>query len=130
MYIKGETVVERKKCLANLICEELRKKGNTAETLFNEKGESGHKDTVVISSNIGKIHVTATESKEPDSSFRGVQAGDTWMEGKDFVAFGWNTKDDRTMIMFTRPEDLPSGKSLSKDDIRKVNVKEYTMVLK
>ncbi|ARD46408.1 hypothetical protein [Colwellia sp. PAMC 21821] len=132
MRITGNSVQQRKKCLAHLVVEHLIGLGEVAEVVENETNSEGHKDQVVIKSSLGIIHVTATESIDPNATIPIANYKDhnqNFLAGKDFVVFGWNTKDKRTMLIFVKATNLLGLISVSKPQIVKLKTKEYSVAI-
>lgn len=131
-FIVGETVSKRKRRLADLVKEHLHSLGYSAETVDNRKNAAGHTDQVVVDSDIGLVHISFSSSLEPNAS---ISAGD-YVEGnqdflvdKSYVAFGWNTKDGRTMIMFIHVNAVQGRLSLTKSEIKELRNRELSTVL-
>ena len=132
MRITGASVQQRKKCLANLVVEHLLSLGKDAEILENVTNSAGHKDQVLVKSCIGLIHVTATESIDPNGSLPVADYKDgnqSFLADKKFVTFGWNTKDKRTFLIFVEPKNLTNQDSLSKSQLVKLKNKEYSVAI-
>jgi hypothetical protein len=132
MRITGASVQQRKKCLANLIVEHLLSLGKDAEILENKTNSAGHKDQVLVKSCIGLIHVTATESIDPNGCLPVADYKDgnqSFLADKKFVTFGWNTKDKRTFLIFVEPKSLTNQYSISKSQLVKLKNKEYSVAI-
>lgn len=132
MKILGRSVQLRKKCLANLVVEHLIALGHQAELLENVTNSAGHKDQVLVKSNIGLIHVTATESTDPNASLPVADykdGGQSFLTDKKFVVFGWNSKDKRTCLIFVEPSRLLKLVSLTKPQLNKLKNKEYSTAI-
>ncbi|WP_312961139.1 hypothetical protein [Stutzerimonas nitrititolerans] len=130
--IIGDTVSKRKRCLAELVKEHLIALGHEAELVENRTNSAGHTDQVIVDSSIGIIHVSASSSLEPNASIR---AGD-YQEGcqdflvdKKYIAFGWNTKDKRTIIMFVHAKEIEGKSSLTKNEIKQLSERILNKVL-
>ena len=131
--INGKTVLERKKCLAALVARHLESLGHSASVVEGRTNSEGHTDRVLVESSIGLVHLTASVNREPDGSIPTSDYEDgsqSFLADKDFVAYGWNTKDDRTMIMFVPVANVIGNKSLSKSQIRSASRREYSTVLR
>lgn len=131
--IIGKTVLDRKKCLASLVEEHLNSLGKAATIIENRTNSKGHTDRVLVQSSIGLIHLTASVNQDPDGSIPTSDYQDgsqDFLADKDFVAYGWNTKDKRTMIMFVPVDSVLGNKSLSKSQIRASSNRDYNVVLK
>ncbi|MBA6251795.1 hypothetical protein [Colwellia sp. MB3u-55] len=132
MRITGNSIQQRKQCLANLVAEHLLALGENAEVIENQMNSAGHRDQVIIKSSIGLIHITATESIEPNASIPIANYKDnnqSFLADKDYIAFGWNTRDKRTILSFVEAYKLVGLKSLSKPQIGKLKTKEYSGVI-
>lgn len=131
--LSGKTVLERKKCLAALVARHLASLGHTASVVEGRINSQGHTDRVLVESSIGLVHLTASVNREPDGSIPTSDYEDgsqSFLADKDFVAYGWNTKDNRTMIMFVPTASVIGNKSLSKGQIRSASNREYSTVLR
>jgi hypothetical protein len=98
----------------------------------NKINSVGHRDQVIIKSSIGLIHITATESIDPNASIPIANYKDnnqSFLADKDHIAFGLNTKDQRTILIFVEADKLVGLKSLSKLQIVKLKTKEYSGVI-
>lgn len=131
--IVGNSVPERKSCLADLVVEHLsaKKLDGRAEVLRNRTNTDGHTDQVVVSSpRFGLIHVMAIGGIRPNDTipFQGEGADQRWLAEKSLVAFGWNTDDGRTLIFFldadsvreNPPEDKPAVAVRAKGELTAV----------
>ena len=131
--INGKTVLERKKCLAALVARHLASLGHTASIVEGRVNSQGHTDRVLVESSIGLVHITASVNREPEGSIPTSDfedASQAFLADKDFVAYGWNTKDDRTMIMFVPVADVLGNKSLSKNQIRSASSRQFSAALR
>ncbi len=131
--ITGNTVLERKKCLADLVAHHLESLGYPAKVVEGRKNSQGHTDRVLVDSSIGLVHLTASVNQEPNGSIptSDFEDGDqSFLADKDFVAYGWNTKDNRTLIMFVPIADIIGNKSLSKSQIRLASNRTFSTVLR
>jgi len=131
--ITGDTVHKRKRCLAQLIEEHLRSVGHEASVVENRENSEGHRDQVVVDSDIGVIHVTSTESLEPNASIPLAGYSDNsqkFLADKSFVAFGWNSKDKRTFLMFVDAKEIKDVLSLTKSEIKGMRDPGLSTVLK
>jgi len=132
MRITGNSFLQRKKCLALLVVEHLTGLGEDAEIIVFEKNSEGYRDQVVVKSSLGVIHVIATASKDPNEKILIANYNDhnqNFLAGKDFVVFGWNTRDKRTMLIFVKAIDLLGLISLSKSQIVKLKIKKYSVAI-
>ena len=130
--ITGDTVQKRKRCLAKLVEEHLRSIGHAANIVENRENSEGHRDQVVVDSDIGVIHVTSTESLEPNASIPLAGYSDDsqkFLADKSFVAFGWNSKDKRTFLMFVDAKTIKDLLSLTKSEIKRMRDSDLSTVL-
>ena len=131
-YLTGDSPKRRKESLATLVSEHLNTIEIKAEVIRDHVNATGHIDAVVVDSNIGLIHLTATGSTAinsviPVSDYKDGSQG--FLDDKDFVAFGWNDKDGRTFLMVV-PVDQVRGKDrLQKAEIKNIRVREWSTVL-
>ena len=131
-FIFGDTVSKRKKCLAELVKDHLLALGHDAKLTENRTNSAGHTDQIVVESSIGIIHISASSSLEPNASIRAAdyQEGDqSFLADKSYVAFGWNTKDQRTIIMFVQSAEIEGKSSLTKNEIKKLSDRDLNKVL-
>ena len=131
--IVGDTTPKRKESLAMLVLGQLKEKGIDANLVRNRTNSEGHKDQVLLETEIGLIHLAATNNVDPNSGFPTGSyetKSQTYLVDKDYVAYGWNTKDKRTFVMFVDPADVKGKENLSKSDIRDLRNKELSFVLK
>ncbi len=131
--IIGKTKLERKKCLASIVAKHLVSLGHTASVVEGRINSKGHTDRVLVESSIGLVHLTASVNQEPDGSIPTSDHADdsqAFLADKDFVVYGWNTKDKRTMIMFVPIVSVIGNKSMSKSQIKSANNCEYSTVLR
>lgn len=127
----GDTVLKRKKCLAELVKEHLITLGYEAKTIENRTNSAGHTDQVIVESSIGVIHLTASSSLEPNASIRAAdyqEGGQDFLADKNYVAYGWNTKDRRTIIMFVPAREIEGKASLTKNEIKKLSERTLNKV--
>jgi hypothetical protein len=130
--IVGKTVLERKRCLASLVSAHLNSVGAEASIVENRVNSKGHTDRVLVLSSIGIIHLTASVNQDPDGGIPTADyqdGGQEFLADKDFVAYGWNTKDKRTMIMIVPVDAVIGKKSLSKSEIRQARIPEYSKTI-
>ncbi|WP_415900551.1 hypothetical protein [Neptuniibacter sp. QD48_11] len=131
--IVGDTVPKRKDSLALLVMEQLKKQGIDVNLVRNRTNSEGHKDQVVLESELGLIHVVASNCVDPNGTFATgpyIEESQTYLVDKDYVAYGWNTKDKRTFVMFVDPADVKGKESLSKSEIRDLRNKDLSFVVK
>ncbi len=131
--ITGTTVLERKKSLAALVAGHLTSLGHTASIIEGRINSQGHTDRVLVESSIGLVHLTASVNRDPQGSIPTSDFEDgsqDFLADKDFVAYGWITKDHRTMIMVVPIARVLGNMSLSKNQIREASVREYSTVLR
>lgn len=131
--IQGKTVLARKFCLAELVASHLQSVGVEATVLKDRRNSEGHIDRVVVDSAIGLIHLTASNNEEPNGSIPTadfVGKGQAFLADKEFVAYGWNTKDNRTMIMFVPTLSVIGHNSLTKAEIRQFSNLQYSVALR
>ncbi len=127
----GDTVPKRKKCLAELVKEHLIALGHEAKIIENRTNSAGHTDQVIVESAIGLIHLTASSSLEPNASIRAAdyQEGEqAFLADKEFVVYGWNTKDQRTIIMFVPAKKIQGKASLTKSEIKQLSERTLNKV--
>jgi len=130
--IVGKTVLERKRCLASLVSAHLNSVGAEASIVENRVNSKGHTDRVLVLSSIGIIHLTASVNQDPDGTIPTSDyqdGGQEFLADKDFVAYGWNTKDKRTMIMIVPVHAVIGNKSLSKGEIRRARIPDYSTTI-
>lgn len=130
--ITGNTIAKRKRALAEIVVRHLSGLGHHAELVEGRTNSSGHRDTVVVESSIGFVHVAASGSTAPNDTIRaaGYSDGDqTFLAEKSYVAFGWNTKDGRTMVMFVPASDIAGKASLPKSEIKRLSIPALSAVL-
>jgi hypothetical protein len=133
VMIVGDTTPKRKESLAVLVKEQFDQKGIEANLVRNRTNSEGHKDQVLLETEIGLIHLTATNNVDPNSGFPtgSYETGSqTYLADKDYVAYGWNTKDKRTFVMFVDPANVKGKENLSKSEIRDLRNKELSFVVK
>ena len=132
--LEGKTATLRKKCLAALVASHLEKEGHVVEVVENRTDSEGRKDGVLVQSDkIGLIHVTATTSTDPNALVPLTAYKDGTQDPlneKVYVAFGWNTRDGRTLIAFVPVRDLIGKKSLSKGELKRLSDRSLGAVLR
>jgi len=131
--IVGNTVLERKKCLAEIVASRLTSLGHTATLVEGRVNSKGHTDRVLVKSSIGLVHLTASVNQEPDGSIPSSDFEDgsqSFLADKEYVAYGWNTKDKRTMIMFVPAADVIGNKFMLKDKIVSSSNRVLSFVLR
>lgn len=127
----GDTIAARKKCLAYLVAEHLNSKGHSAQVHENRTNSKGHTDLVVVESSIGLIHLTASSNLDPNEKIRisDYQSDkQDFLADKTYVAYGWNTKDNRTIILFVLTDDLLGIENMCKSDIQKISKRDLNKV--
>jgi hypothetical protein len=130
--IVGDTVSKRKRCLAELVKKHLIALGHEAKLIDNRTNSAGHTDQVIVDSSLGIIHVSASSSLEPNASIRAAdyqEGGQSFLVDKKYVAFGWNTKDKRTIIMFVNSKEVDGKPSLTKNEIKQLSERALNKVL-
>ena len=126
----GNTVPQRKKSLASLVEQHFNSLGHNAKMLENRTNTKGCTDLVVVDSDIGLVHLTATGNTEPNASISvvdKVERHQDFLADKVFVAYGWNTRDNRTMIFFVPVSSVAGKESLTKNEINRLS--EFHVVL-
>ncbi|MEP1444906.1 MAG: hypothetical protein ABJK37_02160 [Paraglaciecola sp.] len=127
--IKGDNPQQRKKSLAILVCEHLNTLNFNARVIENRTNSAGHRDLVVIESDLGLVHITALSGSNPNELIP-YQGGDKkWVEEKSFIAVGWNVKGGRTFIFFVPSEHFQERNDLSKSNIKPLCNKELTAII-
>ena len=121
----GNSVPDRKSCLANLVVEHLAAKNldGLATVLVNRTNSRGHTDQVLVNSpRFGLIHVMALSGTDPNGSipFHREGANHDWLADKAYVAFGWNDRDDRTLIHFVEAETVRATPPGNKESVRQI----------
>ena len=130
--IEGKSKLDRKKCLAEIVAQHLVSLGHTASVVEGRINSAGHRDQVLVESSIGLVHLTASNNTEPGGSILSSDienASQQFLADKSFVAYGWNTKDRRTMVMVVPIAAVLGNKSMTKDQIRLASVRELSKVL-
>ena len=130
--ISGSTVVARKKSLAAIVAAHLNAIGETAKVVEARPNSEGHLDVVVVESSIGLVHLTASVSKDPNASMPVANFKDgrqAFLADKAYIAFGWNAKDDRTLVFFVQSERVRGKDSLTKAEIRSIAEQHLNAVL-
>ena len=132
----GNSVPERKSCLADLVVEHLsridengRALDGRAEVLRNRQNSRGHTDQVVVNSpRFGLIHVMALSGADPNGSipFHREGTDHDWLADKAYVAFGWNALDGRTLIHFVEAETVRETPPMNKESVRQVATGQLT----
>jgi len=131
-FIVGDTVPKRKKCLTELVKDHLIALGHEAKTTETRTNSAGHTDQVVVESSIGLIHISASSNLEPNASIRAAdyqEGSQHFLVDKSYVAFGWNTKDKRTIIMFVPAKEVEGKPSLTKTEIKQLSERSLNKVL-
>jgi len=131
--IVGNTVLQKKKCLANLVAVHLKSVGHEASIIENRVNSEGHTDRVLVDSSIGLVHVVASVNEDPNGSIPTSDFEDgsqSFMTDKKYVAYGWNTKDRRTIVMVVPTSFVLGHKSLTKNEIKAERIKEFSFVLR
>ena len=131
----GNSVPERKTCLADLVVEHLsvKKLDGRAEVLRNRTNTDGHTDQVVVNSpRFGLIHVMAIGGTRPNDiiPFQGEGKDQAWLADKSLVAFGWNAVDDRTLIFFLDASSVRESPPRDKQAVKARAKNELTAVLR
>ena len=130
----GTTVSERKKCLAELVAKHLNEFFNSddSEVVKSRVNSAGLKDQVVVESkNLGLIHLTATGSVEPNDTLVTCDFEDgnqNFLADKSYVAYGWNSRDGRTFLMFVKSENVAGKQGLTKSEIKEISEKKLNKV--
>ncbi|GMG88775.1 hypothetical protein [Biformimicrobium ophioploci] len=132
--ILGKTVGERKRSLAELVKNHLIGMGKAAEIIHGRVNSAGHKDQVLIDSEIGLIHLTSTSSDDPNSSL--VTGGfkekeQDYLADKKYVVFGWNAKGlkPRTFLFFVEAKELVGRDGISKQEVNRLRDRQLSTVL-
>lgn len=131
--IVGKTVKERKQSLAEIVKKHLNDLGKKAELVFNRVNSAGHRDSVLVESNIGLVHISATSSKDPNEPLLPLNFSrkpQDFLFDKDYVAFGWHTKDNRMLLIFLRSSDVLGKSSITKDEACRIRVKNLSRVFR
>ncbi len=132
-HLIGDSVPERKNCLASLVERHLKNLGHSAEIVKNKTNSAGHTDIVLVSSSAGLVHCSATASTEsnayiPVADFD-AEGGQDYLVDKDWVAFGWNRKDKTTSIMFVSVEAVHNKRRMSKQEIIALRDRQLSIIL-
>lgn len=127
--LTGKSVLERKKCLANLVVKRLVELGHKAQVVENRTNDAGHTDRVLVESSLGLVHITALSSTNPNDAIPYQAEEQKWIAGKSYSAIGWNTKDHRTLIFFVSANLMEGRTDLTKDSVRSLSSKELSFVL-
>lgn len=128
----GDTVSKRKKCLAELVEKHLNAIGHKAKLIERRANSAGHTDRVLIESDLGFIHLTASSNLQPNERIRTARYKDgdqAFLADKAYVAYGWNTEDDRTLIMFVSAGAIKGKVALTKTEIEKLSDQNLNAVL-
>lgn len=115
------TKASRKRQLARLVAERLVALGHDAHVVEGHVAPSGHRDLVIVMSSIGLVHTTASNSTDPNASILVSDiedGGQKFLEGKDWVAYGWVDRAGRTLLQFVRADHILGRLSISKAEIR------------
>ena len=131
-HLTGNTVPQRKQCLAELVQHRLAFLGHDAEIVANRVNAAGHNDSVLVKSSVGIIHLTATGSLDPNAFITVADFADgnqNFLAEKDFVAFGWNGEDGRAFIMFVPAVHAAGNRELRKQQIVSLRNRELSVVL-
>jgi hypothetical protein len=122
---------ERKRQLAELVAEHLRSMGHDATVLTGHLNASGHRDQVIVDSAIGLVHTTASVSTDPNGSIlvSDIEDGSQrFLDGKDWVAYGWVDRSGRTLVQFVRAEHVLGRTTISKSEISKLSDRGLSVV--
>lgn len=131
--LTGSTINQRKRSLATLVVNQLRAKGHTATIIENRKNTLGHTDRIAVASDRGLIHITATGTTDPNGKIKVSGYHDRsqdFLADKDFVAFGWKTRDNRTFLMIIDAKHVAGRQEMAKSDIVRVSNTNLSVVLK
>ena len=112
----------RKRQLAELVAEHLKSLGHDATVATGRLNPSGHRDRVIVESSIGLVHTTASSSTDPNCAILTSDIDDgsqRFLEGKDWMAYGWGDRAGRTLVQFVRTEHVRGRPSMTKQDIRR-----------
>lgn len=129
--IKGKTKFERKHSVAVLVKDHLSRQGLSAEIIKDRVNSLGHKDLVLVKCDIGLIHVSTCSSKDPNASLitsNFANNSQKFLADKDYVAFGWQTKDKRTLLIFLKASELIGKDSITKAEASRLKVNELSEV--
>jgi hypothetical protein len=126
--ILGKDVIERKKSLAELVVSHLTDLGHQAKIIKNRTNSKEHTDRLLVESSIGLVHITALSSKDPNEKIPYQNNDQRWLADKEYVAVGWNTKDNRTFVFFIKSDDMLGRFDLSKTDLNALRNREYSKV--
>ena len=130
--IEGKTKLERKRRLAQIVVDRLTSLGHTASIVKDRVNSKGHKDHILVDSQFGLIHLTASSNTDPAGTILTSDiedASQAFLADKSFVAYGWNTQDSRAIVMLVPVAAVLGNKSMTKDQIRTASIREYTIVL-
>ena len=127
--IQGDNPQQRKKSLAVLVCEHLNTLSLNAKIIENRTNSAGHRDLVVIESDLGLVHITALSGANPNELLP-YQGGDKkWVQEKAYIAVGWNVSGGRTFVFFIPSVHFQERNDLSKSNIKPLSNKKLTAVL-
>ena len=129
--IVGSTKLDRKRSLAGIVASHLVSLGHQASVIENRVNSRGHKDLVLVESDLGLIHLTASINQEPGGSILASDVGDgsqDFLADKSLVAYGWIAKDGRTIVMFVPVDAVKGNRAMTKDQIRAASIREYNAV--
>lgn len=137
--LKGGSIQKRKTCLANLVVEHLAASGLDGEARVvgnvennSEHADRKHTDRVLVSSpKLGLIHVMAISSTDPNGTipFQREAADKKWLDGKAYVAFGWNDRSNSTLIYFVEAETARQTFPTDKNSVRSLASGQLTAKL-
>lgn len=126
------TPVARKRQLAELVAARLIALGHEAEVVRQNVNESGHTDRVIVRSSIGLVHTTASNQTDPNQPIpvADYDAGRSqkFLEGKDWVAYGWVDRSRRTLVQFVRCEHVLGRPLISKTEILRLADRTLSIV--
>jgi len=127
--IVGTTKCDRKLSLANLVAANLNSLGYAASVLQNVTNSAGtHKDTCLVDSNLGRIHVTAQSQLKPNG-FIDLDFGhddQSFTVDKAFFAFGYNSTDNtgRTFVFMLNARHIVGKKKLLVSEMKQLAEKQ------
>lgn len=126
------TKAVRKRQLAELVAVRLRALGHDARVNEGHVNASGHRDLVIVTSSIGLIHTTASSSTDPNASILVSDiedGGQLFLDGKDWVAYGWVDRAGRTLVQFVRPDCVRGLRSIPKAEVQRLADRTLSFVL-
>ncbi|MBM7070673.1 hypothetical protein JQC92_01270 [Shewanella sp. 202IG2-18] len=129
MKLTGNTPIERKRNLAHIVIEHLLALNIKAKLIENHRNSIGHTARFLIDSDIGLIHLTATGNKAPNSSIAVAEfktGNQDYLADIKYIAYGWNTADDQTVLAFVKSKDVGGHKRLSKGKIIELSDKKLS----